>query len=148
LEIATRDDLIGKIKYEDLVILRDAAKQDIERRPRPFIELSARFGFPDDEADYLGLLERGIARCQAIRAKHFYFQDFAFYNARVTSRWPWRRNETLNAFMYLFLFYLFTPILFCAILDDKSVCPDVRTVTKAKRLLVARSHEPTNLFPC
>lgn len=53
-----------------------------------------------------------------------YYHDFIFYDTRLESVWPWMRSGPLAVAMVIFGFYIFTPVLFCGIMNDKQVCPD------------------------
>ena len=49
----------------------------------------------------------------------FYYKDFAFYNLKVESKYPWVRNAGLFSLFVTMMFLLFTPILWCVILRDE-----------------------------
>mmetsp|Transcript_206 Transcript_206/g.348 ORF Transcript_206/g.348 Transcript_206/m.348 type:complete len:1383 (+) Transcript_206:113-4261(+) len=53
----------------------------------------------------------------------FYYKDFAFYNLKVESKYPWVRNAGLFSLFVTMMFLLFTPILWCVILRDENICP-------------------------
>ncbi|KAL7452366.1 hypothetical protein ACHAWC_004089, partial [Mediolabrus comicus] len=53
----------------------------------------------------------------------FYYKDFAFYNLRVESKYPWVRNAGVFSVLVTLAFLLFTPILWCVILHDENICP-------------------------
>jgi hypothetical protein len=49
----------------------------------------------------------------------FYYKDFAFYNLKVESKYPWVRNTGLFSLFVTLAFLLFTPILWCVALGDE-----------------------------
>jgi hypothetical protein len=49
----------------------------------------------------------------------FYYKDFAFYNLKVESRYPWVRNAGMFSVMVTLTFFLFTPVLWCVSLRDE-----------------------------
>ena len=49
----------------------------------------------------------------------FYYKDFAFYNLKVESKYPWVRNAGLFSLFVTLAFLLFTPILWCVVLNDE-----------------------------
>eukprot|EP00984_Skeletonema_dohrnii_P025809 scaffold14999_cov155-Skeletonema_dohrnii-CCMP3373.AAC.5 len=53
------------------------------------------------------------------RLEWFYYKDFAFYNLKVESKYPWVRNAGLFSLFVTMMFLLFTPILWCVILRDE-----------------------------
>lgn len=54
----------------------------------------------------------------------FHYGVFSAFHTREVSRWPWRRHRLLNAFAVIILYYFFTVILFCGILNDLAICQD------------------------
>ena len=56
----------------------------------------------------------------------FYYKDFIFYNLKVESDYPWMRNAYVFSLVVILSFYIFTPILWCLIMNDENICP--RTV--------------------
>jgi len=55
--------------------------------------------------------------------EEFYYKDFSFYNLKVESNYPWMRNATVFSLVCILAFYVFTPILWCLILNDENICP-------------------------
>jgi hypothetical protein len=53
----------------------------------------------------------------------FYYKDFAFYSLKVDSKYPWMRNAGVFSILTTLLFYIFSPILWCHILQDENICP-------------------------
>jgi len=53
----------------------------------------------------------------------FYYKDFAFYNLKVESKYPWVRNAGLFSLLVTVTFLLFTPVLWCVVLRDENICP-------------------------
>lgn len=49
----------------------------------------------------------------------FYYKDFAFYNLKVESKYPWVRNAGLFSLFVTLAFLFFTPILWCVVLRDE-----------------------------
>lgn len=49
----------------------------------------------------------------------FYYKDFAFYNLKVESKYPWVRSTGLFSLFVTMTFLFFTPILWCVILRDE-----------------------------
>ncbi|EED88838.1 predicted protein [Thalassiosira pseudonana CCMP1335] len=53
----------------------------------------------------------------------FYYKDFSFYSLKVDSKYPWMRNAGVFSILTTLLFYIFSPILWCHILQDENICP-------------------------
>ena len=49
----------------------------------------------------------------------FYYKDFAFYNMKVESKYPWVRNTGFFSLLVTLMFLIFTPILWCVVLYDE-----------------------------
>ena len=52
----------------------------------------------------------------------FYYKEFNFDHVHTVSRYPFLQNELCVAFMVVFLYYLFTPILFCNMMAESNIC--------------------------
>ena len=79
-------------------------------------------GFTDTNLNLLEILDKAVDVCKANHSQWLYYQDFAFYYTVSVSRWPWLRSEMRVACLIVFLYYFFTPILFCHIVDEQSIC--------------------------
>lgn len=84
-------------------------------------------GFHDQKKDLLMLVTRSIECTLRVNDEGdenwFPFFDFAFYDVRTVSRWPFLRNPPSIALFVVFIYYTLTPVLFCIIMDDEGVCP-------------------------
>ncbi|KAL7526364.1 hypothetical protein ACHAXR_002992, partial [Thalassiosira sp. AJA248-18] len=137
---------------EDIIQIRNAIRFELEDRSqfqRVRDGFKSRLGFRCHSKLILNALNRAVdlidesshAKAQERRrsgldpsdietgdteadAEWFYYNDFAFYNLKEESDYPWMRNAGVFAFMVTFLFYIFTPILWCTVLRDPNICPE------------------------
>lgn len=120
---------MNKIDIKDLMDLHEQAKTAYESgnvakgTTKKALEW---VGFHDNEKKYIRILEEAVLVVKDIQAEDddwFYYQDFNFYYTRVVAFWPWMRSPIKLAIFSIIVFYFFTPILFCSIMDDEGVCP-------------------------
>lgn len=127
----------SKILFGDLMDLRDQIEEKVdqashfERGGVRVCKLSAiipkLLGFREVDVTLLEILNKAIDLAHEDHSANddwFNFRDFSFYYTKVESKWPWMRRKTSVAFIVIFLYYLFTPIFFCHIVNDKGVCED------------------------
>jgi hypothetical protein len=73
--------------------------------------------------------ENGSAACPLNKTtdpddeEWFYYKDFAFYSLKEESNYPWMRNPFLFSILVTLSFYIMSPVLWCAILQDENICP-------------------------
>lgn len=117
---------VSKIDINDLITLRDKVKSDFEvDKLSPLYQVKQLLLFRNLNEQLLKVLERAVELVnveQSDADNWFHYMDFNIYYTRVESKWPWMRDGNAVAFLWLGLFYLTTPILFCAILDDEGIC--------------------------
>ena len=80
----------------------------------------------NDSCCLLEVLDKAVEIVKEVQLQendHFYYQDFNYMHTVLVSRWPWKRHRLLAAGLTIFQFYFWSPILFCAIMNDKGVCP-------------------------
>ena len=65
----------------------------------------------------------GLGATADDEADLFHFNDFTFYNLEQVSRYPWMRSAGVFSVLATLAFYLFSPILWCAVMNDPNVCP-------------------------
>ena len=51
-----------------------------------------------------------------------YFRDFNFDHVHTVAKYPFWRSEFQMACLVVFLYYLFTPILFCNMMAESNIC--------------------------
>eukprot|EP00550_Attheya_septentrionalis_P008590 CAMPEP_0198292822 /NCGR_PEP_ID=MMETSP1449-20131203/14159_1 /TAXON_ID=420275 /ORGANISM="Attheya septentrionalis, Strain CCMP2084" /LENGTH=491 /DNA_ID=CAMNT_0043992135 /DNA_START=190 /DNA_END=1665 /DNA_ORIENTATION=+ len=116
----------NKIQLRDLEKFRNNVKTEVDQQKDSFWnKTKKRLGFRNSSEALLKVLERAYIFVNEIQLDEddwFYYQDFNYFNTHLESRWPWWRNDLLRACWLLLLFYLSTPILFCAIVHDEGVC--------------------------
>lgn len=117
------------IHLDDLRELRGRFQEKVDADGPPgFVRITLLWmGFHDAHRKLVDVADRSIEVVQEFQLEEddwFSVRDFAFYHTRLVSRWPWMRNKVHVSAFTLFLFYLFTPVLFCPIMDDRGVCPE------------------------
>lgn len=127
--IAKAKKLHMKIPLQDLLDLREQARNDIENKSvRGLYALAHAIGFYDESQMFLEVLDRAIERVtKELKADYFYYQDFSFYFIHVISRWPWFRSSFMTYVIWMMGYYVLTPVFFCVIAKDDQVCPRDRT---------------------
>jgi hypothetical protein len=108
------------------VALRDdlAERVDNSGLNTPARRVIAFLGFRNTDVALLKMYNRAIEMIDELdRDDGLSFKDFAFYDTKLESRWPWMRNKSLAAFLIIGSFYILTPVLFCAVINDLQVCP-------------------------
>eukprot|EP00545_Synedropsis_sp_CCMP1620_P002586 CAMPEP_0119004224 /NCGR_PEP_ID=MMETSP1176-20130426/1025_1 /TAXON_ID=265551 /ORGANISM="Synedropsis recta cf, Strain CCMP1620" /LENGTH=498 /DNA_ID=CAMNT_0006955909 /DNA_START=26 /DNA_END=1522 /DNA_ORIENTATION=+ len=126
IAIESKSPSLSKIDINDLIHLRDETKRlNILEQATPKYKVKKLLRFRNQDEQLLLVLDRAVALVQVEQNDSdnwFHYMDFNMYYTKVESKWPWMRNGASVALMYLFLFYLTTPILFCTILEDEGVC--------------------------
>ena len=119
----------GCIRREDVLRMREGARLEVEGRTRTRRVLDgtlAWLGFPCGSKVLLRVLNRAVDAAggeDGDRADLFDFNDFVFYNLEPVSRYPWMRSAGAFSVLATLAFYLFSPLLWCAVMDDPNVCP-------------------------
>lgn len=112
----------AEISQSDLISYRDKVEQEVNSHVYRLV-LPKYFGIHIDSHCLLELLNQAVESMEEdIEGTWFYYSDFNFLNTKIQSRWPWMRTEMRIALVVTFLYYLFTPILFCNIMTESSVC--------------------------
>jgi len=117
------------ILREDVLRIRKAVRLEVEGRTRPRRVLDgimAWLGFHCQCKVLLQVLNRAvdvIDKNDEDDADLFHFNDFTFYNLEQVSRYPWMRSAGVFSILATLAYYLFSPLLWCAIMDDQNVCP-------------------------
>lgn len=124
-KVAKKKGTRNKIHVDELILLRDEAKEQVESRSVESLsrKLGSLLGFRDRDAKLLEVFERAIERVDEIKGEWLYYRDFNFYDTTLEPYWPWMRSGAIGVAFVLFGFYLFTAILFCPIMNDDGVCP-------------------------
>lgn len=114
------------ISGADLHRFRNQIEYELEEHHNDFvIKLLNAIGLKHDTERLLEMLNKASEVLESYQMKEddfFYYQDFNFYYTRVESRYPWLRSEFRKACLLVFLYYFFTPILFCHITSQESIC--------------------------
>lgn len=115
---------ISKIKTEDLAELREKVAAEVAKKEKTsFHRIKQFFGFRSRSKQLLQILDKALQVAAEEERPWFYYMDFSHYYTILEAKYPWMRSGLLVAILYLFLFYLLTPILFCDIMEDEGVCP-------------------------
>jgi hypothetical protein len=125
-EMAIQRGFKKRVFLDDLRQFRDELREEVERDQNPVSSLLHWVGFPDESTMLLRVVDKGIERVTSYLEQEFlFFQDFSFYYTRLISRSPWLRSPLQKYVLTVLAFYIFAPVLFCWIVDDEDVCPDV-----------------------
>ena len=117
------------IHYFDLLEYQRRVRQEVGSGCKPFKGLSKIEKYLrviNDKRCLLDVLDQAVYVVEKIQLEDndwFHYQDFNFFHTYLASRWPWRRHRTLSAASTVLLFYIFSPILLCAIMKDQNICP-------------------------
>ena len=121
-----------RISMADVIDYRDRVVQD-ELEAGKGINNSHFFhhilGIKSDVQCLAKILERAVTLLEGQEVQTdgwLYYKDFSFDHTRVVSRWPLVRHPLGIASMVVFLYYLFTPILFCVIMPSSNICETER----------------------
>lgn len=72
----------------------------------------------------LRLFDAGMEYTEVNDEDEFYFRDFSFYYTKIhSSSFPLMRNPGFYILFWLFNFYFWSAVFFCAIMSDNAVCP-------------------------
>lgn len=111
----------------ELFKLRQEYKDQVQKKEAPLRSTTdtifTLFGFWDTDETMLELLNRACEHAQELGGGWFYYRDFNFYHTVIKPRIRMFRSPALEALVWLFLFYLGSAVLFCAIMEHKEVCP-------------------------
>ena len=125
-EIAVRKGYASKnkVRREDMVAIRQrVASEIVKERGNLFLYWGHKIlGMKTTNQYTLETLDRAILHIDAIQDEWFHCVEFSFFYTKVVSKWPWMRNQSANAFLVVILFFFCTPILFCYVLEDESIC--------------------------
>ncbi|EJK72242.1 hypothetical protein THAOC_06240, partial [Thalassiosira oceanica] len=114
---------------EDVLRIRKVVRLEVEGRTRlrrVFDGILAWLGFQCQSKVLLQVLNRAVDVIDENDVDHadlFHFNDFTFYNLEQVSRYPWMRSAGVFSVLATLAFYLFSPLLWCAVMDDPNVCP-------------------------
>ena len=111
-----------RITPKALQTYRDEVASKVSETDNPFTRMTTYMGFKHPTHNLLEILDKAVEVCEANNSQWLYYQDFAFYYTVSVSKWPWLRSEMRVACFIVFLYYFFTPILFCHIVDEQSIC--------------------------
>jgi hypothetical protein len=120
-------DALHKILLEDLFQFKRDVEERYEQEQKTIkYKILKLLGFRNQSEQLIRVLDRAIDLVQNEQEAEddwFHYMDFNIFYTRVESRWPWMRSGVTVAFLWLFLYYFATPILFCTIMEDGGVCP-------------------------
>ena len=116
-----------RISLEDVRAYRDRVVKDCEDGKGI---INSHFfhhvlGIKSDVQCLAKILERAVTLLEGNEVDTddwLYYKDFSFDYTRVVSRWPIMRHPLGIASLVVFLYYLFTPILFCGIMPSSNIC--------------------------
>ena len=116
------------IKYSDLLEFRAEVKEENDDKNAEgiFSRCVHAMGVLNNKQCLANILDQAEEVATSIELGEndwFHYQDFNFFHTHLVSRWPWMRHHLLFAFSLVFCWYFFTPVLFCAIMNDQHVCP-------------------------
>eukprot|EP00538_Stauroneis_constricta_P002551 CAMPEP_0119546000 /NCGR_PEP_ID=MMETSP1352-20130426/588_1 /TAXON_ID=265584 /ORGANISM="Stauroneis constricta, Strain CCMP1120" /LENGTH=507 /DNA_ID=CAMNT_0007590649 /DNA_START=82 /DNA_END=1605 /DNA_ORIENTATION=+ len=127
-EVARSKGIRNKIDVEDLKRLRDDCKARVEANNGENASMKRNFfilfGQWDEDFVLLQLYEKGIENVSQVESNWFHFRDFSFYYTKIVSKRKFFATGTAYAFKWLFLFYLLTAVLFCWIMEERTICPN------------------------
>ena len=122
------------ISPDDLQELSEKLLEKVDNKrftPKCLRLLGHKIGFRDSSETIKDLIKRAKEvckfeeeNCEGKRRKWFFYRDFLFYHTETESILPWMRYNLSLAAIRTLLFYVSTPIFFCYISRDNSVCPD------------------------
>jgi len=112
----------AKISLDDVKEYRNKVAEEVENLGCRWIAPKC-FAIHDDTHCLLALLDRAVeSMSTSFEDTWLHYKDFSFFHSKLESRWPWLRTEMRTALLITFLYFFFTPILFCNIMDDAGVC--------------------------
>jgi hypothetical protein len=114
-----------KISRTDLEVLRSRIAEEASRTPEVWTRALGVLGFYNVAPALLVVLDRAMETLLLHDDDWLHYQDFSFYYTRVVARWPWLRSEMRVACLIIFAYYFFTPILFCHIVQEDTICVDL-----------------------
>jgi hypothetical protein len=118
-----------RIHYFDLLEYQRRVQQEVGSGCKTFKELNKLqkyWRIINDKQCLLDVLNQAVYVVEKKKLEDngwFHYQDFNYFHTYLVSRWPWRRHRTLSAASTVMLFYICTPILLCAIMKDRNICP-------------------------
>ena len=115
---------IARISLEDLKAYRDRVAQECEQgKGLDNWTVLKALGFLCDVDCLLIILDRALEITEESEGHTwFYYRDFNFDHVHTVTRFPLLRSEFRMACLIVFLYYLFTPILFCNMMDESNIC--------------------------
>ena len=123
-----------KIHYTDLLRFHDEVMQQVEHdRARKKFRTSCHkwFGMKSSNEQLSDVLSKAIELMQSNELhtenaddenEFFHYEEFVYDHVHVQSPYPWMRPGLHRPIIMVFLFYLMTPVWFCHISLDPSVC--------------------------
>lgn len=87
--------------------------------------LHEKLGIMSDVSCLASTIDRAVELLEADdvdTGRWLYYKDFSADYTRVVSRWPHLRYELAVAGLVVFLYYLFTPVLFCVVMPSSNIC--------------------------
>lgn len=111
----------ARISLADLQHFRNQVREEVKHSR--FHTVAAEYlGIRFDNHCLLNVLNRAVEIMDGSTDNWFRYMDYSHFHTKVESRWPWMRTEMRVALLVTFLYYLFTPILFCNILHESGIC--------------------------
>ena len=106
------------VEYRDQIV----KERDAQHTTVLWTILHRHVGILSDVECLAQICERAVEVLQDGRLEWLYYQDFNIDHSQTVSRYPILRNNLRKACLIVFLYYLFTPILFCNIMDESNIC--------------------------
>lgn len=127
-EVSKEEGLKNKISKSAMYRMRDEYKEKYDAKGTVMTNhanFAAKiFGYWDTDVLMYEVLEAACAHVEEVDSDWLYHRDFLFYHTVLTPRVQLRTSPLGGATVSLFLFYLFSAILFCPIMKDDVVCPN------------------------
>ena len=114
----------ARISKEDVRAFRDRVQNELDQGKGIFNHpVFSGFGIFSDIAGLAAILDRAADLMDENRTGNYlYYRDFSFDYTVTVSRFPHMRHPLGGAAIAVFLYYFFTPILFCLIMPSSSIC--------------------------
>ena len=124
---------LRKILVEDLIDLKHAYAEEHKQHRSLCMNFPTRYLFISDEQEQMMTMYRRAVEVATTyqlydekgEEEFFYYEDFVFDYTRLEAKWPWFRPGLHQPLLGILFYYLITPIFFCDISRDESICHNV-----------------------
>lgn len=121
---------VYRISFSALKKFRERTRKKVAENKGCWFYTQKVLGFRDETEQLLEILELAVAIVKARNDAdddYLYYMDFNTTYTKVVEKWFVFRSGVATACFWLLLYYLFTPILFCYIVKDDGICPNLST---------------------